>query len=301
MSIIDNPTDGLVVPSYSVYRYTDCIYKVVHFKREKRPVRLTERKENHQSYDIKLEASLSRARSVVLQLALCNEWKWFASFTISKDKFNREDLTAWDKFLKQWLRDRRKSYGVNFKYLLVPEQHKNGAWHMHGLFSDEITPFLLSFRLIHDRPIPKKLIDGDFYDWPDYFFRFGFCSFGVIRDKRATAFYVSKYITKSMIATAMQPGLHLYTCSQGLQRRVKHGDVYGYHKALSDICTQHYEFCDTGFTGSDLDLDWSFALEYMDYDLISAEDLLGISTVEAEELDRRYEWIQTTIEELYND
>lgn len=60
-----------VSPVYSIHRYTDEIYKVVAFKGHRDPDFACLREEA-QHYDTKLDNSFSRARSMVLQYALCN-------------------------------------------------------------------------------------------------------------------------------------------------------------------------------------------------------------------------------------
>lgn len=68
--------------SHSVYRYTDQIYKVVQWYTVRGhfgpgPA------ENRKHYDKKLDSSVSRAKRVILEKALCNPWDWFCTFTIA--------------------------------------------------------------------------------------------------------------------------------------------------------------------------------------------------------------------------
>ena len=65
-------------PSYSVKYYRDGFYKLIRFNGGLAPrlpddSDLTENREE-QSSSGKLSQALSRARSVVFQLALCNDW-----------------------------------------------------------------------------------------------------------------------------------------------------------------------------------------------------------------------------------
>lgn len=83
----------LVGPDYNLYRYRDDMYKVVHFKSTAPRLGLHKQKEETGfRHDDKLPQALSRARRVCLELALCNEWKYFATFTIAKDNFDRKNL-----------------------------------------------------------------------------------------------------------------------------------------------------------------------------------------------------------------
>lgn len=300
MPITDPPCE-LVRPSYTIYKYTDQIYKLIHFHSDRMPIRMAGDGET-QHYDKKLDAAISRAKRVILELALCNDWEWFGTFTISPDKFDRSDLTTWDKFLKQWLRDKRKEYGgIKLPYLLIPEQHKNGCWHMHGLFASDLSPWLLSFREHRSdfSRLPLYLVNNDFYYWPDYLRRFGFCSFGKIRNKTACAFYVTKYMSKSISDSVLPVGSHLYACSQGLNRSVLHGDVYGDSTYLNQFLTNNYDFVDTGFTKLSDGLDWTFAFDRMEL-LPLYDPSQEVSEEEVKAFDDYQQWVQDILDDFEN-
>lgn len=295
------PADGCIRPTYSIYRYTDQIYKVVHFKRSPLVSTFSSMPDSTECvhHDTKLASSLSRARRVVLELALCNDWRYFCTFTLDPSKFDRSSLQYFDVRFKQFLRDFRKKTGISLPFLLVPEKHKDGSWHMHGLFGADISPFLVSFSDV-SFPVPRKLIDGGFLNWPAYQDKFGFCSFGVINDPVACGFYISKYVTKDMANDSLAVGLHLYSCSRGLNRASKHGDVYGNSSMLDSFCSHHYDFCDVGMTFPSDGCDWSFAFEYMDFSDIDSLDP-SFSDDVLEELykpyfDSYYEAVQMALE-----
>lgn len=260
----------LIGPSYNIYKYTDQIYKVVHFKSTAPRVgRVDKSQDVH--HDNKLDASLSRSRRVVLELALCNDWEYFCTFTLSGAKYDRKDLQGWYKRFTQWIRDQRKKHGAELKYVLVPEQHKDGSWHMHGLFFG-LGSLLVPFSDIRAQgiPIPHYLVNNGFYNWPAYQKKFGFCSFGIVRNRVAVGFYVSKYITKSLQESCVAVGFHLYYASQGLNRATLHGEVYGECGYLDKFLVNHYDFCSTGMTALKDSLDWTFGMEYMDFPALVA-------------------------------
>lgn len=242
----------LVGPDYNLYRYRHDFYKVVHFKSTAPRCGPGARdKEQGFKYADKLPQALSRARRVCLELALCNEWTWFATFTIAKDNYDRTNLDGFYERFSEWLKYQKKKYGKKIPYLLVPEQHGDGSWHMHGFFNSDIDELLVSFRSIREsgERIPHKLVDNDYYNWLEYQKKFGFCSFGKIRDHDATAFYATKYISKSFQGDAQRVGLKLYYCSQGLNRATYFDSVYGPCAPLNSCLVNHYEYCSTGFIG----------------------------------------------------
>lgn len=261
---------ALVRADYSIYRYTDQIYKVIRFKSTALPMGLRDHSK-FEKHDSKLPAALSRARKVVLELALCNTWEYFCTFTISKDKHDRHNLKEWHKKFMQWLRDLRKK-GHDIRYLLVPERHKDGAWHMHGFMSG-VSDMLVTFaeERKNGLKVTDKLVNGGFWDWPEYREKFGFCSFGFIRDRVAASFYVVKYLTKDLHADSLDVGLHLYYASQCLNRSVWHGEVFGSCSYLDQFLENDYDFCKTGMTKTKHKLGWEFALEYMDLEPLYSE------------------------------
>lgn len=154
---------------------------------------------------VKLEASTSRANRVVKEYALCNEWDWFVTLTLDKAKFDRYDLNAYHKAFGQFLHNynRRCGEGEKVRYILIPEMHKDGAWHMHGLIKG-----------IRSRDLAPN--DNGYLEWLQYTDRFGYMSLGAIRDRQKVANYITKYITKDLSNSVKEYGAHLYYHSRGL-------------------------------------------------------------------------------------
>lgn len=164
----------------------------------------------------KLTNNIVRARSRVLELALCNPWEHFITLTIDKNKYDRYDLSTYYKDLSQFIRDQRKKYQSDIKYLLIPERHKNGAWHMHGF--------------LHGL-IPEMLQENahGYMDWLDYSKKFGYCSIDKIKYKDRASIYITKYVTKDYTKTVTKLNAKMYYSSRGLQRAelIKEGLLNG--------------------------------------------------------------------------
>jgi len=123
-----------ISPAYTIHRYGKDVFKVVAFKRSLNPDRdFIRDREDHHHNETKLDSNFSRARSMVLQYALCNPWEYFFTGTLDREKFDRCDLDTFQTKLSQFIRDKRKTYSAKFQVLLVLEHHKDGAWHIHGL------------------------------------------------------------------------------------------------------------------------------------------------------------------------
>lgn len=231
--------------------------------------------DEEQHYDTKLNEAFCRARSMVLQYALCNTWDYFFTGTLDEKKFNRYDLDKYQAKLSQFIRDKRKSYGSQIQFLLIPEHHKDGAWHIHGMLSGLPDSVLRKFRY----PEPKDLVNSNYLNWPDYQKKFGFCSLGPIKNPVATAFYITKYISKDMSKRAGDLGKHLYFHSRPLKKAVKASDVYYYNSGLEDYCIHDHDFCKTGMVQN---ASWFFPFQWDGAEVANLEELVPPAPLEPE-------------------
>lgn len=195
-----------------VYRYGTQV-RVLYYKRStalpgyedglKKERMFDEKQEEKGRYD----ENIIRARSKILELALCNTWDVFVTLTLDPLKYDRYSLLKWRKDLSQWIRDQRKrNGGEGLRYLLIPEQHQDNAWHMHGLMAGV--------------PQGEIVRNGNGYaDWPRYRKKFGFISMDGIKNAVAVSRYITKYIKKGTAETAaaLDSGQHLYYHSRGLK------------------------------------------------------------------------------------
>ena len=151
----------------------------------------------------KLDNNISRARSKVHEYAYCNNWDYFVTLTISPEKYDRYNLPAYIKDLGKWLSNYYTHHGSKISYLFVPEMHKDGAWHIHGLISGIL---------------PKHLTQNQhgYLDFPMYSKKFGFCNLSTIKSHAAVSGYITKYFTKNIGAAPY--GQRSYYCSKGLKK-----------------------------------------------------------------------------------
>lgn len=88
-------------------------------------------------YDVKLDNSISRAKSKVLDYVVNNDFKYFVTLTLNNN-LNSYDLAQISNFFSQRVRDIRKKYKIDFKYIFIPEKHIKGDYHLHGFCSADI-------------------------------------------------------------------------------------------------------------------------------------------------------------------
>lgn len=164
----------------------------------------------------KLDESIKRASATVYEYGLCNPWDYFSTLTIDRSKFDRYDLKTYYKAFSQFLRDYNKKFGLSIKYVFVPERHKDGAWHMHGL--------------IYGLPFDHLEVNNNgYYDWLPYSKNFGYISLDFIKDKKKVSSYITKYITKSFSNSVTDLNAKMYYCSRGLKKAevIKKGFIFG--------------------------------------------------------------------------
>jgi hypothetical protein len=200
-----------------IYRMGDA-YKIVYLKSFMTDEYILDR-EDEKIYDCPIDEkrknNIIRAKNTVLELGLCNDWDYFVTFTIDKNKYNRFDLDTFKKDFTQHVRNRRRLDSTEWKYVLIPELHKDGAWHLHGLLKgvpDE------SLHFFEKGKHPIGLVKKGYKYHLGIHEKFGFNSFGRIKDKTASSFYLTKYFSKAL-GGGLELGKHLYFASLGLNRR----------------------------------------------------------------------------------
>lgn len=171
----------------------------------------------------KLDNNLSRAKSRIFELAYCNPWELFVTFTLDKNKYDRENLKKFNKDLSQFIRNYNRKYSLNIKYLLIPEQHQDGCWHMHGFIMGLPISHLKAFSLNEHLPykILNRIKEGKrVFTWEAYAVKFGFADIEIIENNEASSKYITKYITKDTMKVTRELNAHMFYASKGLNSSV---------------------------------------------------------------------------------
>lgn len=177
-----------------------------------------------ESYNFKHvdDVSLKRTRKKVYDYARSNDWDWFVTLTFDKNKVDRYSYDDCVKKLSSWLKviGRRNS---GMWYLVVPERHKDGAWHFHGLFGG-----LSESELVWSGRYVIRKVKGDkrvkfvrskdkIYQLGKY--RLGWSTATIVKNKDKVTGYITKYITKDMMEGL--PSRKRYWVSRNLQLPVE--------------------------------------------------------------------------------
>lgn len=150
-----------------------------------RPIRSSFTKDNDS--DFVRSDSIRRAIDKVFDIAYLNadDWIWFITFTLDKEKINRHDSAEVSKYMRNWLSNQVKRKGL--KYLIVPELHKDKAIHLHGFLND------CDFNFVDSGHFDKE--NRRIYNVKDW--RLGFSTAVLLDDSKINICkYICKYIVK---------------------------------------------------------------------------------------------------------
>ena len=151
----------------------------------------------HSEYLYKQNRSLiisqKRTLNKVYDIARCNDWEWFVTLTFNQKKLDRYDYDVVSKKLKNWI-DRVRRTSKDLKYIIVPELHKDGAFHYHGLFSN------CEFEFIDSGKKDKK--GNKVYNIPSY--KLGWTTATKVKNTNAANKSLAKYLNKNLFKATTQ-------------------------------------------------------------------------------------------------
>ena len=148
-------------------------------------------------------SSVSRLRARIQELAFCNPWNCFVTFTLDPEKRDRYDIDEFEA-LTRHLKYVRQTRCPELRFMLILESHRDGAYHGHA-FMYLPADFIASEFCVNS---------NGFLEWTDISSRFGYMCIKPFDGSPAAVFYVMKYVTKDIL-----PGRVLRS-SQGLKGAV---------------------------------------------------------------------------------
>lgn len=131
---------------------------------------------------------------LVYHNSLIQPWEYFVTLTFNPEEVDSLNYNVVSEALAKWL-DNMKHQNKRMAYVLVPELHKSGRIHWHGLFRNvpnwKLTPARNSSgKLIYKNG--AQIFNLDNYDY-------GFTTVSKIKNQEAVSVYMSKYMTKELI------------------------------------------------------------------------------------------------------
>lgn len=149
--------------------------------------------------------SLRRSSVAIQDIIISNNWDYWCTFTFSPNKVDRHDFNKVSAKMHLWLKRQR-----GLRYIIVPEKHKNGAFHFHALIANYTGQLRLTDK---KTKYGQSIYNANFGS--------GFHEFVKLDDnKEAIAKYMIKqYVTKSDLKLF---GRKRYWTSRGLDRPISH-------------------------------------------------------------------------------
>lgn len=190
---------------FFLYNYNNNNFRIVKIK-SCRNSGFEEIKKKNSFIDVNSEEikrqSLSRTKRNIRELALCNNFEYFATFTVNSEKCDRYVLNDVQDKLKKVLHKIKRN-NKDFAFLIITEKHKDGAFHFHGLIKG-----INDLYVNNNGYLSSKIFDNEL----------GFNSFSKIKDYTKCCNYITKYITKDCIKNSHN---QIYISSRGLKKATK--------------------------------------------------------------------------------
>lgn len=153
--------------------------------------------------------SYNRTKQNIFAYSRCALWEKFVTFTFNGDLVDRYNFDECSKLVRQWLHNQRRN-APDLQYLIVPELHKDGAIHFHGLLAQTEN---MIFKDSGKRTKDKKII----YNMSKW--KYGFTTAIDVYNVHGVSKYIGKYITKELCD--ITKGKHRYFVSNNLQEPTK--------------------------------------------------------------------------------
>ncbi len=143
------------------------------------------------------KGSKRRSKNKLWDYSRSNEWEWFITITFDPEKVNSFDYNLCTRRLSQWLSNMHHRYCPDMHYIFVPELHKSGRYHFHGLLSNcEGLQFVDSGHVTKETE--RSPGNEPIYNVGKY--KYGFTTATKVKDSSRVSKYIAKYITKELSA-----------------------------------------------------------------------------------------------------
>lgn len=153
------------------------------------------------------QSSVARTKNTIYQLARANKWDLFVTLTFNPEYVDSNDYDTVTSSLSNWIGNLKRRYCPSLAYILVPELHKSGRYHFHGLFKN-----IEGLKLVDSGHRTNQ--DAVIYNIASY--DLGFTTATMVVDSAKACGYFTKYITKDLCAVTK--GKKRYWASRNVSR-----------------------------------------------------------------------------------
>lgn len=171
--------------------------------------------------------SVNRSKRNLFYIARSNDWDYFFTLTFNREDTDASNYEEVSKKVRNWLKNIKVRASSDFKYLVVPELHKDGInYHFHGLIAN-----IGNLDISNSGKIDRsgKVI----YNLPCW--KWGFSTATKIESNERVTNYLGKYITKDLMNRLKNK--KRYYASQNVnlspvyEENINRDDLYDYFEA----------------------------------------------------------------------
>lgn len=164
----------------------------------------------------KILYNIAKTRNKIFDIARSNDFNYFITLTYNSQSCDRYSFSDCSSKIRKFMNNFKNEHKFdcpNFKYLLVHEQHKDGAYHYHGLIYLENADLL---QLAGRQPKNCKQIVYNWSRWKN-----GFSTATEIQNQEATRKYILKYINKNIDENYQKGQRHFYYSQNCLKPQIE--------------------------------------------------------------------------------
>lgn len=172
--------------------------------------------------------SVNRSKNKIFYYARSNNWEngYFVTLTIDPKKYDSFDYKVCSELIKKFLNRLRNSF-ENAYALIVPEKHKSGAFHFHGIIG--------GVDLIKESCVQYSghTFKGEMIYNFCRFWDFGFTNVTKVKSSLAIEKYVTKYTTKELLNNTLYQ--HRYFTLNLRESPMIRFNLYDNKKLIQDL------------------------------------------------------------------
>lgn len=208
----------------------------------------------------------NRAKSKIYDYAMANKWDWFFTLTFSPNIVDRTNYRECKNKLQGWLKKIRERYSPTLKFLFVPELHEDGeSWHFHGLVANMTN---VNFEMAINPKDESIIIHNGKVVFNCEKWNYGFSECTKIVDTQRVSNYITKYITKSLLAHL--EGENRYLCSRNLNKPKE-------EKYFVPVTDEIYDF-QIGKMNNGITLDYLYSKDDVIYEKTKTYEYNGVKS-----------------------
>lgn len=180
--------------------------------------------------------SVNRSKNKIFYYARSNDWSngYFVTLTLNPELVDSKDYKSSVDCVKKFL-DFLRHFDSSIYALIVPEKHKSGSFHFHGLIHGDISDLLSYSGHVQNGCLIYNFVRG----W-----KFGFSNVTKVQNTLAVEKYICKYTTKELLNSTLYQ--HRYFILNLRQADMVRYNLYEHEELYKELLFNGLvDFCNT--------------------------------------------------------